>query len=194
MVDILQEKWTLKSKNKQTNEALDQLFQVQSRSVSVCFSRFHNTTTHNTQDLIAGLQKCHRCAKSDLISLLVKNSYFLPKCSDRFPWWGWHYRPQEKTFSTRLCKKMWVSEVFQLEPNTPPTSKHWISQSLQAKSKSGGDTLSSPNNTILMQVSRASLNLKLAFFPEVRFRPTKHYTETLVGRVGYLPNGCMQST
>ena len=90
------------------------------------------------------------------------------KCSDRFPWWGWHYRPQEKAFSTRRCKKMWVSEAFQHEPNTLPTSKHWTSQSLQAKSKSGGDTLSSPNNTILMQVSH--LVGKFILFPLVRLR------------------------
>ena len=60
------------------SSALDQLFDVESRSVPVCFSRFHNTTTHNTQDLIAGLQKCHWRAKSDLISLLV-NNLFLPQ-------------------------------------------------------------------------------------------------------------------
>ena len=60
-------------KTQQQQAALDQLFDV-----SVCFSRFHNTTTHNTQDLIAGLQKCHKCAKSTLISLLVKN-FFLPQ-------------------------------------------------------------------------------------------------------------------
>ena len=142
---------------------LNQLFRAAlSLSASPAFIT-RQLTTHRIR-----LQKCHRYAKSTLILLLVSNSL---KCSDRFPWWGWHYPPQEKAFSTRHRKTMWVPEAFQLEPNTLRSSKHWTSQSPPPKSKSGEDTSSLLNNTTLMQVSRASLNLKITFFLEVRFRP-----------------------